>query len=204
MDNTNRRIGSARPSYEERATGGIGKVHSRTEIRCRLGIRKLRCRHPDPREYRRVDSCARVERDDALQTNCDPAVYHIDLFKQHRKVRSWCGLLLPEVWYVGSEIELHTSCGIRSLQKYSHSKCSFLSHAHALYDDYYVLYRYIVSSAFSSEMGAAIVSAEWAARVAIWWIRSEARYVPATCTGLAYFHHFKFMYWAEDLVWSVS
>jgi hypothetical protein len=39
-------------------------------------------------------------------------------------------------------------------------------------------------SSFSSSMGPAIVSAEWAARVSTCWIRKSAWYVPVTLHGI--------------------
>jgi hypothetical protein len=87
--------------------------------------------------------------------------------------------------------------GYSTLKAYSRSKRSFLPHARALYDDLSILYRHIVLSAFHLEMGFAIVSAEWAASVAMWWIRRGARYIPVTYTGLAYLNYFKFMYWIK-------
>ena len=137
---------------------------------------------------------------DELKANCDSAIAVIELFKQHRKPRSGNEKLLPKVWYVGSEAELHPSWGITRLQSYSRSKRSFLPYARTLYDDPSVIYRHIVPSAFSSPMGPAIVSAEWAARISMWWIRRGARYVPVTYTGLAYVNYFKFMYRVQKIV----
>jgi hypothetical protein len=135
--------------------------------------------------------------DDALKSNYESVVALIELFKKHRKPRLGHKMLLPEVWYVGSEIELHPSWGIPVLQTHSRSKRLFLPYARALYDDPSILYRHIVPSAFHSPMGPAIVPAKWTARLAMWWIRRGARYVPVTYTGLAYLNYFKFKYWIK-------
>jgi hypothetical protein len=47
--------------------------------------------------------------------------------------------ILPEIWYIGSEAELHPSWGIPNIQSYSLSKRLFLPYARAIYDDPSVL-----------------------------------------------------------------
>jgi hypothetical protein len=133
----------------------------------------------------------------AMEANCESAVKLIELFKKHHMPTPSQKLLLPEVWYVGSEIELHPSWGLPNSERYLRSKRSFLPHARALFDDSSILYRHIVPSAFHSSLGSAIVSAELVAKVAMWWIRRGARYVPVTYTGLAYLNYFTFMYWVN-------
>lgn len=139
------------------------------------------------------------KRQDVLKANCDSAVQLISLFKQHRKSDPNQIAILPEIWYVGSETELHPSFGIQNLQAYSTSKRAFLPHARKLYDDDSILYRHIVPVAFQSTMGSAILSAQWAARTAMWWIRRGARFVPVTYTGIAYLHYIKFMFFTKKL-----
>lgn len=136
---------------------------------------------------------------DALKANCESAVQLISLFKNHRKSDPSQTGLLPEIWYVGSEAELHPSFGIQSLQAYSTSKRAFLPYARKLYDDDSILYRHIVPAAFRSTMGSAILPAEWAARSAMWWIRRGARFIPVTYTGIAYLHYVKFMFFTKKL-----
>ncbi|KAL7906649.1 hypothetical protein GGI35DRAFT_487768 [Trichoderma velutinum] len=136
---------------------------------------------------------------DALKANCESVVRLVTLFKQHRQCKTSQKMLLPEVWYIGSEIELHPSWGIHSLQVYSHSKRSFLPHARRLYDDSSIVYRHIVPAAFHSSIGPAIFSATWAAQTTMWWIRRGARYVPVTYTGIAYLNYFKFIYYTKWL-----
>lgn len=132
--------------------------------------------------------------DNALEANCNSNIAIIDLFKKHRQARSGFALDPPEIWYVGSEIELHPAWGIPSLQIYSHSKRAFLPTARRLYNDPTFMYRHIVPAAFRSPMGPAIVSADWAAGVAMWWIHRGARYVPVTYTGIAFLNFFKFVF----------
>lgn len=43
-------------------------------------------------------------------------------------------------------------------------------------------------------MGSAVLSADGAAKCAMWWIRRGARYIPVTYTGVAYLNYFKFIY----------
>jgi hypothetical protein len=134
---------------------------------------------------------------DALHANCHSAIALIDLFRQHRKSRPGFTLSIPEIWYTGSESELHLSWGIPKMERYSHSKRAFLPTARRLYDDPAIQYRHLVLAAFQSPMGKAIVSADWSAKVAMWWIRRGARYVPVTYTGMAYLNMLKFMFWVR-------
>ncbi|OAR01763.1 hypothetical protein LLEC1_06113 [Akanthomyces lecanii] len=132
----------------------------------------------------------------ALSVNCSSAVSIIELFKQVRARTK--PELIPEVWFVGSEAELHGALpGDRVMQAYAESKRAFVPFARAYYDDEAILYRHIVPAAFKSRMGSALVGADWAARVAIWWIRRGAQYVPVTYTGLAFVNYFRFMYWVR-------
>lgn len=130
---------------------------------------------------------------DATESNCDAAIRLITLFKENRTANPACPTL-PEVWYVGSEAEFHPSWGVARLQRYSQSKRKFLPHARVFFDDPDILYRHIVPSSFHSSMGSAILSADGAAKCAMWWIRRGARYIPVTYTGIAYLNYFKFIY----------
>lgn len=131
---------------------------------------------------------------DAFQANCESAATLIGLFKKAR-TRSKPELK-PEVWYIGSEAEFHGSWE-DSMKTYTDSKRSFAEYARGFYDDGDILYRHVVPAAFQSNMGAALVSADWAARVSLWWIRRGARYVPVTYTGFALANYFRFMYWVK-------
>lgn len=133
--------------------------------------------------------------DAAFSVNCNSAVSIIELFKQVRVCSK--AELIPEVWYIGSEAELHGALpGDKVMQTYTASKRAFVPFARAYYDDETILYRHIVAAAFRSRMGSAIVGADWTAKVAIWWIRRGAQYVPVTYTGLAFLNYLRFMYWA--------
>ncbi|KAJ6107182.1 hypothetical protein N7523_008505 [Penicillium sp. IBT 18751x] len=130
---------------------------------------------------------------DAIESNCNSAIRLIELFKQYRVANS-SDPTLPEVWYLGSEIEFHPSWGNAQLQRYSQSKRQFLPHARSFYDDPDILYRHIVPASFHSSMGPAILAADGAAKWAMWWIRRGARYVPVTYTGIAYLNYIKFKF----------
>ncbi|UKZ69559.1 uncharacterized protein TrAtP1_010565 [Trichoderma atroviride] len=130
---------------------------------------------------------------DALKANCESAVQFISLFKNHRKSDPSQIDLLPEIWDVGSETELHPSFGIQNLQAYSTSKRAFLPYTRKFYDDDSIIYRHIVPAAFQSTVDSAKLPAEWVARTAMWWIRRGARFIPVTYTGLAYLYYVKFM-----------
>lgn len=131
-----------------------------------------------------------------MQANCKSAVDLIELFKASRK-RSKPGVM-PEVWYVGSEAELH-GAWTKDMQSYTESKRVFAQYGRAYYDDKTIVYRHIVPAAFESSMGSALVSASWAARVALWWIYRGARYVPASYTGLAFVNYLRFIYWVKPV-----
>ncbi|CAG8071743.1 unnamed protein product [Penicillium olsonii] len=132
--------------------------------------------------------------ENATASNCDSSVRLVQLFKQHSRSRETHSTL-PEVWYVGSEIEFHPAWGIAELQRYSISKRKFLPYARSFFDDPDILYRHIVPSSFQSSMGYAIVSGTWAAKVTMWWIHRGARYIPTTYTGIAFLNYVKFMWW---------
>lgn len=135
---------------------------------------------------------------DVMRANYESSKRLVRSFAKHRKpVSGRRPRELPEVWYTGSEAEIHPSWGNASLGTYSTSKRRFLPFAKSLYNSDSVVYRHIVLAAFSSRMGPAIVSAEWAARWTMWWIRRGAKYVPVTYTGFAYINFFKFVFWMK-------
>ncbi|KAL4935646.1 hypothetical protein BDV06DRAFT_217279 [Aspergillus oleicola] len=137
--------------------------------------------------------------EDAVDANCNSSIRLIQLYLEHKQNIGQEGAkkTLPEIWYVGSEIELHPAFGGAEMHRYLASKRAFLPYARALYDDSRVVYRHIIPAAFQSHMGKAIVSADWAAGVMAWWIRRGARYVPVTYTGIAYLNFFKFAFWVS-------
>jgi hypothetical protein len=193
------------------SSGAFGKA-MRTELE-NEGVKKIKTlKYGIDWKYDNYDSAIAIlaetdililahgsKHNDALEANCKSVLKLISIFKEHRKPGTgYNSMLLPEVWYVGSEIEFYPSWGGSQLHlPYAHSKRSFLSHARSLHDDTSINYRHIVPSAFASSMGSAMVSAGWAARGALWWIRRGARYVPVTYTGIAYLHYFKYMYCIE-------
>jgi hypothetical protein len=131
---------------------------------------------------------------DALSSNCDSATRLVKLFKQCGATNPACQTL-PEVWYIGSEIEFHPFWRNAQPQHDSQSKQrTFLPYARSCFDDPDIIYRHIVLPSFLSSVGNAVFSADWAARCAMWWIRRGARYVPVTYTGIAWLDYFKFMY----------
>lgn len=129
--------------------------------------------------------------DHAFQANCYSAVDIIELFKRSRR-QSMPGLL-PEVWYVGSEAELHGSWS-SGMDRYTASKRAFVPFARAYYNEKSMVYRHIVPAAFKSNMGNSLVTANWTAKTTLWWIRRGARYAPVTYTGFAYANFFRFMF----------
>jgi hypothetical protein len=132
---------------------------------------------------------------DVMKANYETSRRLVEVFAQTRKPRTGPRRNeLPEVWYTGSEAEMHPSWGNKSLAAYSASKRRFLPFAVSLYENDTVVYRHVVLSAFSSKMGPAIVGADWAAKWTMWWIRRGAKYVPVTYTGIAYVHFFKFLF----------
>lgn len=102
-------------------------------------------------------------------------------------------LVPPEIWAVGSEAELHGDMGQADLVDYAASKRAFAQRAVAYYRSPDVLYRHIVPSAFSSAMGPGPMSADTAARIALFFIRRGFSYVPVTFTTLAFWNYFRFI-----------
>ena len=56
-----------------------------------------------------------------------------------------------------------------------------------------MLYRHIVPSSFTSAMGPGPMSADTAARIALFLIRRGFHYVPVTLTSLAFWNYFRFI-----------
>ncbi|KXH54707.1 integral membrane protein [Colletotrichum salicis] len=127
--------------------------------------------------------------ENAYEANCKSPIAIIEMFKKFCE-RQKLGLL-PEIWYIGSEAELHGSWS-KDMENYTESKRAFVPHARRYYGDDYFNYRHIVPAAFTSRMGRGFISADSAAKVALWWIRTGARYVPVTYTGFAYLNFFRF------------
>jgi hypothetical protein len=126
----------------------------------------------------------------AQEANCDSFVNIIELFKSARK-RTLAPL---EVWGVGSEIECHPCFGIKKLYPYANSKRAFARHAHQYFRDRDIQYRHIVHSAFISKMGPGLMTASFAARVTVFLIKRDFKYVPVTYTGFAFLNYFRFVF----------
>lgn len=116
-----------------------------------------------------------------------------DLFVELGKAR----LTPPEVWAMGSEVELHGDMGMAELKDYSASKRAFAVKALDYYRSDALLYRHIVPSSFTSAMGKGAMSATTAVNIAMFFIRRGFRYVPVTMTGLAVLNYFRFRYFQK-------
>lgn len=113
----------------------------------------------------------------------------IDLFIEAGRAR----LTPPEVWALGSEAEFHGDMGMAELKDYAASKRAFAQHALGYYRSGDLLYRHIVPSSFTSAMGPGPMSADTAARIALFFIRRGFHYVPVTLTTLAFWNYFRFI-----------
>lgn len=127
--------------------------------------------------------------DGCHDANCTTFVGLIDLFVETGKGR----LTPPEVWALGSEAELHGDLGMKELVDYAASKRAFASRAIGYYRSGDLLYRHVVPSSFTSQMGPGPMSADFAARIALFFIRRGFHYVPVTLTGLAFWNYFRFV-----------
>ncbi|WP_375450403.1 hypothetical protein [uncultured Devosia sp.] len=117
----------------------------------------------------------------------------IDLFTALGATR----LAPPEVWALGSEIELHGDMGMDELKAYSLSKRAFAARARDYYRSDALLYRHIVPSSFTSPMGKGAMSAATAVAIALFFIRRGVKYVPVTLTGMALLNYFRFRYFQK-------
>lgn len=126
---------------------------------------------------------------DTQQANCDSFVEIISRFQAlHRK-----DFLPVEVWGVGSEIECHPCFGIKKLYPYANSKRKFAKYAKQYLRDKNMIYRHIVHSAFNSQMGKGLMTANFAAKMTIFFIKRGFIYIPITYTGFAFFNYLKFL-----------
>lgn len=116
-----------------------------------------------------------------------------ELFTEIGKTR----LAPPEVWALGSEVELHGDMGLDELKAYSLSKRAFAATALSFYRSDALIYRHIVPSSFTSSMGKGAMSAETAVAIALFFIRRGFRYVPVTFTGLAFLNFFRFRFFQK-------
>jgi hypothetical protein len=114
----------------------------------------------------------------------------IELFREVGRNR----LAPPEIWGLGSEVELHGDWGMDSLKAYSVTKRAFASRAVGYYESNELLYRHIVPSAFTSRMGPGWMSADMAASIALFFIKRGFKYVPVTLTTMAYWNYLRFRF----------
>ena len=115
----------------------------------------------------------------------------VDLIEMFRAIGEG-RLTPPEVWGLGSEVELHGDMGMAELRDYAASKRAFAVKARQYDIDQDILYRHIVPSAFTSAMGKGMMSAEVAVGMALFFIRRGFTYVPVTLTTLAYWNYIRF------------
>ena len=128
------------------------------------------------------------KKDEAMAANCTSWIAIITLY---RRLRLEAGRP-AEIWGVGSEIEIHPAWGIKDLVPYLESKRAFARYAAKLYRDPSLIYRHIVPSAFRSRMGFGLMSSGTAARIALFFLGRDWRYVPVTYTGLAVLNYCRF------------
>lgn len=102
-------------------------------------------------------------------------------------------LTVPEVWGLGSEIELHGDLGIPGWRDYAASKKAFAVKARGYHRNPNLVYRHIVPSAFTSAMGRGLMSAKTATGIAMFFIQRNFTYVPVTLTTLAFWNYFRFI-----------
>ena len=103
----------------------------------------------------------------------------------------------PEVWALGSEVELHGDMGMADLKDYSASKRAFAHKALDYYQSDALVYRHIVPSSFTSAMGKGAMTAATAVNIAMFFTRRGFRYVPVTMTGLAVLNYIRFRYFQK-------
>ena len=132
--------------------------------------------------------CHGAKTENAMEANNTSCVKIIDRFIQVSKTR----LVPPEVWAIGSEIELHPAI-FQSEIPYRDSKRRFAKAAARYYRDRKIIYRHIVPASFSSKMGPGLISGLTAARVALFFIKRGYFYIPVTYTGMAVLNYFKFI-----------
>ncbi|HEX3869064.1 MAG TPA: hypothetical protein VHV77_01380, partial [Pirellulales bacterium] len=128
---------------------------------------------------------------DCWNANVTTFVDLIDRFVALGKDR----LVPPEVWAVGSEIELHGSLGQASMRDYTTTKRAFAARARQYYKSRDLTYRHIVPAAFKSGMGWGVMSADQVAAVTMFLIRRGLRYIPITYTTLAFWNYARFRWW---------
>ncbi|MHB1949067.1 MAG: sterol desaturase family protein [Gammaproteobacteria bacterium] len=141
------------------------------------------------REANTLLLCHGSKNENAQQANCDSFIKIIEAFRSVHQ----CELIPVEIWGVGSEIECHPCFGIKSLQPYASSKRNYAKQARKYFRDQEIQYRHIVHSAFWSRMGPGLMTASFAARMTIFLIKRDFKYVPVTYTGFAFLNYLRFL-----------
>ena len=131
-----------------------------------------------------------------MEANYQSFVGIIDRFVDIGKER----LIPPEVWAVGSEVEVHGDMGFESMKAYSRSKKAFARRAKEYFSSNELMYKHIVPSAFTSPMGTGLMSASFAVSYALFFIRRGFNYIPVTYTGLAHLNYFWFRFFIRSEV----
>lgn len=124
------------------------------------------------------------------EANCDSFVKIIELFKSVRPRK----LVPAEIWGVGSEIESHPCFGIKKIKPYARSKRNFARHARQYFRDKDIQYRHLVHSSFISKMGPGLMTASFAAKLTLFLIKRDFKYVPVSYTGFAFLNYFRFVF----------
>lgn len=133
--------------------------------------------------------CHGSKYENAQQANCDSFVAIIELFKSVRKPE----LVPVEVWGVGSEIEFHPCFGIKKLIPYAKSKRNYARYARVYFHDRNIQYRHLIHSAFTSRMGPGLMTANFAARMTLFFIKRDFKYVPVSYMGFGWLNYFRYI-----------
>lgn len=128
--------------------------------------------------------------DDCWNANYRTPVDLTELFIDIGKDR----LTAPEVWGLGSEVELHGDLGMDELKDYAASKRAFAARARDFYTSGALVYRHIVPASFTSSMGKGAMSANTAVGITLFFIKRGFTYVPVTYTTLAVWNYVRFRF----------
>lgn len=121
---------------------------------------------------------------------------YIGLIERFRTLKAQ-SLVPPEIWAMGSEIEVHPAFGAL-MSRYKTTKLHFSACAKFYYNDDRTLYRHIVPAAFRTQLYRhRPVNADVIAHIALFFIRRGACYIPATYTGLAFMNYLRFKFWQK-------
>lgn len=106
----------------------------------------------------------------------------VELFKKHQKAKATHSLLLPEIWCLDTGANTCPSLGNQGEETATESRKTLGQNHRMYYDDEEVLYRHIICGSRIEWLNS---RPEWAAKIAMWWIRRGARTVPTTFDFLA-------------------